>query len=278
MEPFKKILRTPSTLVLVITAIIALVGVIYQSNSNKDIALIPINATSTAEAKLTQIAQPPEIPPTATSTQIPTRTIFSDTFDNNNANWLVNANWSDFNGSGFRAIKYIKDGKYYREAESNASFTPSAYNFGSIPIPNVAEKNFCLIFDARFYDFTGDVALVINAREIESLGKFYFISLPTNSNGNVKVFNENQRVIATLKENVAWADEKTHTIQVSLQNDILKVYEVQSNTLLVETTLAGDDILSKAGNIRLGTQLLGPNQHVNIEFDNIFVYDKCPSY
>lgn len=68
MEPFKKILRTPSALVLVITAIIALIGVIYQSNISKEVALIPINATSTAEARLTQIAPQPTntLEPTAT--------------------------------------------------------------------------------------------------------------------------------------------------------------------------------------------------------------------
>ncbi|MBI3152817.1 MAG: hypothetical protein HYZ21_11830 [Chloroflexi bacterium] len=68
MEPFKKILRTPNALVLVIAAIIALIGVIYQSNISKDVALIPINATSTAEARLTQIASQPTntLEPTAT--------------------------------------------------------------------------------------------------------------------------------------------------------------------------------------------------------------------
>lgn len=57
MESFKKILRTPSAFVLVITAVIALIGVIIQSNTSKEIVLIPINATSTAEARMTQNAQ-----------------------------------------------------------------------------------------------------------------------------------------------------------------------------------------------------------------------------
>lgn len=266
--PWKEVL---SFLGVVLVAYFGYLGIRSQNE-------IPIQATQTAEARLTQIAsQPTAIPPTPTSTQISIRTIFSDNFDNINTDWSVHPDWSDFNDSGFRAISYIKDGKYYREAESNATFTPSAYNFGAQPIPNVSEKNFCLIFDARLYDFTGDVALVILAREIESFGKFYFVNLPTNSNGDVKVFNQNQRVIATLNKNVTWDDEQPHTIQISLQDEVFKIFEVQSNTLLIETNLGGDDVLSKAGNIRIGTQLLQPNQSFKVEIDNIFVYDKCPS-
>ena len=56
MEAIKKILRTPSALVLVITALISLIGVIVQSMFSRANAQIPIDATSTAEAKLTLVA------------------------------------------------------------------------------------------------------------------------------------------------------------------------------------------------------------------------------
>lgn len=56
MEYIKKILRTPSALVILLAGILALIGVIFQSKSNERIAKIPIEATSTAEAKLTEFA------------------------------------------------------------------------------------------------------------------------------------------------------------------------------------------------------------------------------
>ncbi len=56
MEAAKKILRTPSAFVLLLVAIVSLIGVIIKSESDKTIAKIPIDATSTAEARLTEIA------------------------------------------------------------------------------------------------------------------------------------------------------------------------------------------------------------------------------
>ena len=58
MEYFKKLLRTPSALVILLAGILALIGVIIQSKSDEKIARLPIDATLTAEAKLTAIANP----------------------------------------------------------------------------------------------------------------------------------------------------------------------------------------------------------------------------
>jgi hypothetical protein len=68
MESIKKILRTPSAFVLVIVAMISLIGIIIQNKTEREIALIPFNATATGEAKLTQIASQPTntVEPTAT--------------------------------------------------------------------------------------------------------------------------------------------------------------------------------------------------------------------
>jgi len=73
MEAFKKILRTPSASVLFLVAVISLIGVIVKSRSDVAIARIPIDATSTAEARLTEIGKvtdTPQVvmPPTETST------------------------------------------------------------------------------------------------------------------------------------------------------------------------------------------------------------------
>lgn len=56
MEYIKKILRTPSAFVLLLIAIVSLIGIIIQSKTNENIARLPIDATSTAEAKLTMVA------------------------------------------------------------------------------------------------------------------------------------------------------------------------------------------------------------------------------
>ena len=56
MEAIKKIFRTPSAFVLFLVAIVSLIGVIIKSETDKAVARMPIEATSTAEAKLTQMA------------------------------------------------------------------------------------------------------------------------------------------------------------------------------------------------------------------------------
>jgi hypothetical protein len=56
MEPIKKILRTPSAFVLLLVAIVSLIGVILKGQTDQAIARLPIDATSTAEARLTEIA------------------------------------------------------------------------------------------------------------------------------------------------------------------------------------------------------------------------------
>lgn len=58
MESIKKIFRTPTAFVLLLVAIFSLIGVIIQNKSAETIARIPIDATLTAEAKLTKNANP----------------------------------------------------------------------------------------------------------------------------------------------------------------------------------------------------------------------------
>lgn len=50
MEAFKKILRTPSAFAIFLAAVVSLIGVIIKSETDKAIARLPIDATSTAEA------------------------------------------------------------------------------------------------------------------------------------------------------------------------------------------------------------------------------------
>ncbi|NOH03666.1 MAG: DUF1080 domain-containing protein [Chloroflexi bacterium] len=135
MESIRKILRTPSAFVLIITAIIALVGVIIQSKTNKEIALIPINATSTAEAKLTQIAfQPTEI----TLTESTPSTLTSDTFYEDNFSSDAPTWWSidNVNNEYWSSSSYIDNGVFVWHVTSKTavfasllSKTPSLTNF-----------------------------------------------------------------------------------------------------------------------------------------------------
>jgi hypothetical protein len=84
VEAIKKILRTPSAFVLLLVAIISLFGILIKSKSDENIARIPIDATSTAEVRLTQFAntviptQTTIITETITPTQLnisPTQTV-----------------------------------------------------------------------------------------------------------------------------------------------------------------------------------------------------------
>ena len=56
MVAWRKILRTPSAFVLFLVAIVSLIGVIIKSETDKAIARMPIDATSTAEAALTAVS------------------------------------------------------------------------------------------------------------------------------------------------------------------------------------------------------------------------------
>ncbi|NOH04205.1 MAG: hypothetical protein HND47_20640 [Chloroflexi bacterium] len=114
MEAIKKILRTPSAFVLFLVAVVSLIGIIIQSNTDKEIARMPIDATSTAEARLTeavnissltQLAILPSATPyplltfTETETLTPTLTttdsiapgniLLQDDFIDNRNDWLL---------------------------------------------------------------------------------------------------------------------------------------------------------------------------------------------
>jgi hypothetical protein len=88
MEPIKKILRTPSAFVLILVAIFSLIGVIWKSNTDKTIARLPIDATATAESRLTEAAKASI--PQNTSTPVVfycKPLLLSERFDKNNNNF-----------------------------------------------------------------------------------------------------------------------------------------------------------------------------------------------
>ena len=195
--------------------------------------------------------------------------IFSDTFDNNNAKWFVDQTERDFNSSGLRAITYIENGKYYRQVESNDSFSRI---YSVIPIPNVSIDNFCLVFDSRVFDSPQDASIDIIVRAT-AWQSYYYIGFNTDGKGYIRLMD---RQLAKWENGVSWTDEKTHTVKISFQNDTLEIYDGQANTLLYKTTLTGDDFLSDLGDIRIGLELFNPNQKATAEIDNVLIYNKCP--
>lgn len=238
----------------------------------------PIHATQTAEARINEaISSTAEsMPIENTPTSIPPRPIFSETFDNNNANWDIGS----ASGDEITVSREISDGKLYRTMESNET---SDGEFGTVPIPNVFVKDFCLIFDARISESTSESGIVVVARAVNWYTDgttYYYIRFENSGNGSVWFDpadkSDKIRRIAAFSENISWSDKNIHTVKVSLQGNILEVYDAQRNILLSSVVLDNNILIDSDGEIRIGTKLFGPNEKVSVEFDNIYVYDKCP--
>ncbi len=237
---------------LITITIIGIAGVILA-------AIIGILAAFLQSMKTTSV------PPSSNASGL----IFSDTFDNNDAKWFEDRTVRDFNSSGLRALTYIENGKYYREMESNDSFTQI---YSVVPFPEVSIGNFCLVFDSRVFDSPQDAAIVIIVRASE-WKSYYSIGFKTNGGGNIQLVD---RQIGKWDKGILWTDEKAHTVKISFQDNNLEIYDGQTNALLFQASLTANDFLSTSGDIRIGLQLFNPNQKATAEIDNIFIYDRCP--
>lgn len=249
----------------VATIIVALIGILPSllriSQESPTPTEIPTNAIITPTVTL--LTDTP-IPPIATPSLI-----FKDTFDNNNSGWGTDQAMGDFNTSGYKAYVHINNGKYYREMESNNSFTRT---YGAQPIPHIAESNFCLIFDSRAINSPQDTAIVIVVRAI-GWDSYYYIGFNVNGGGAVRLINKQ---IGNWTNGIVWTDDRTHTVKISFQDDELEIYDGQTNALLFSKNLTGDNLVTNEGQIKFGFELFHPNQKATVEFDNVFIYDKCP--
>ncbi len=206
-----------------------------------------------------------------TSTPMPDpRLMFQDTFDDNEKGWLIDSSVSDFNTSGYRVYKHIENGKYVREMETNEKFVRTS---GAVGIPSIAEKNFCLIFDSRIRDSLQDIAIVIVARAI-GWDSYYQIELSTNGKGSIRV--NNTRQIGEWENGVSWIDGKAHPVKISFQDKRFEIFDGQDNRSIFNLDLTGSGLLANSGDIRIGLKPFYPNQKAIVEFDNVFVYDRCP--
>ncbi len=281
MQSLKKVFNSPSSFALVIVAIITLIGVYIQSKFNKDVASLSINATSTAEAKLTQAAmlQPTSIPPTSTSTPLPPRLIFKETFDdiNNPAGWSV----GDGTEKEFIYSRYISDGKYFRKMTSTDITNGT---FGSVVIPAVSEKNFCLFFDVLSLNASQGTSIVVIFRAFkyssdDADNSSYYIYF--KEDGTASIFSDpqganNSSLIGTIDNSIKWNDNTSHTIKISVQDELLEVYNGENNQSLYQMILNSEGTLSEEGGLRIGTGVNKPGQNIDMAFDNIAVYDRCP--
>lgn len=238
------------------TVVAALVGVlpdVLRRSENTSDSNLPVTTT-------------PQI-----STSIPDpRLIFQDAFDDNKKGWLVDSSIGDFNASGYRVYKHIENGKYIREMETDDKFVPTS---GAVGIPHIAEKNFCLIFDAQISDSRQDIAIVVVARAI-GWDSYYQVELGANGEGRIRV--NNKRQIGEWKNGVSWIDGKTHSVKISFEGSLFEIFDGQDNRSIFKLDLQGSDLLSDLGDIRIGLEPFHSNQKAIVEFDNVFVYDRCP--
>jgi hypothetical protein len=212
---------------------------------------------------------------TATPLSISQRLIFKETFDDNRREWTIDEKMTDFNEYGYKTFKHIENGKYYRVVETNANYTGT---YGSISIPNVNEPNFCLIFDSRIAETSDGTAVIINARENNfgtGHGTYYTIHLFANGDGLIELYKDDTKQLGIFDGGIIWSDGQMHTVKISLQGKDLEIFDEQAGKQVYKTILPDDGSILESGQIRLGLEILNPNQKTTLELDNIYVYDRC---
>lgn len=232
----------------------------------------PVRAAQTASAE-TNTAATQNINSTLTS--IPVNLIFGDTFDSDKDLWSL----EDYEDEDFSISKFITNGTYHRVMKtSNISNGNNTFS----PIPNVSEPNFCLLFDAKVNEASNNTAILIYARTADlddaALNEYYRIAFKFDGSGEVTLDisgNNNQKQIAAFNNTINWKDGLFHKIQISLQGNEIEVKELPDK-ILVQKIISEGDLLLHSSKIRIGNQLTTSNQIMDTEFDNLYVYDKCP--
>ena len=181
MEAIKRILRTPSAFVLFLVAIVSLIGIMIKSETDKAIARMPIDATSTAEARLTEIAdfsrmtqsanfppvtwspsptetKTPTLPPSSTTTATdfpPSTLLLQDDFIDNRNDWHIQKNQRGIESN-------IIGGKYIHSISCPAAYF-TLYCEYSIVVPNLLSRPKDLQFelDATIKNLSSNAEVII---------------------------------------------------------------------------------------------------------------------
>lgn len=244
-----------------VTVIVAIIGVasVLVQRSPETAAPVPIVTVSAVTT-------------TETPTPSPSK-MFEDNFDDDKAGWDT----GEYSYDNYHAAVSITNGMLVRSMETTGQ---SSEYLGSIRTPGVLRKDFCLTFDAGISDFSGDpvIVVLVRSKNYSKEGSSHYYIGFENDAGSVWLDPETGTAhrIGLFDKGISWNDKKMHSVKVSMQDNTLKIYDLQTNSMLYDKTFDETDLLPKEGQLRLGTELLGPNQKATVEFDNVVVYDRCP--
>ena len=296
MEAIKKILRTPSALVLFLVAIVSLIGVIIKGETDKAIVRIPIDATSTAEARLTQLsgifnltqsaiapsetslpsqtnAETPTLTFTPTTTSNPTLQpagsestpviLFSDSFGSNANSWALGIR----DGNLTRQNREITEGALQLDVD----FHENAYAW--VNAPNFQAENFYLSVDAEVvqYSAKSKIGVVITFRTNNQGNTAYAIVF--SNDGTFALYWSN-----TVRENGEWQflhQENSDAFQLT-EGDVNKFgirvlgqrFTAYAND--IELYTFEDNNINNLGEVGIGIK--GQSQKTAIvRFDNLII-------
>ncbi len=237
-------------------ALISLIGVFITSTTQTKIEWIPV--TQTAQSLLmTEKASFPS-----------PHLIISDSFDDNHNNWVL--------GSDNSVKDSMTNGNFQKSL-----ITENTDSWTTEEIPGVLEKNFCLIFDVQLIQVSESVEVVlilrgINYDDIENRN-YIRVRLLDNGLGSIwtRVNNGGEQRISEF-DGVFLGDNKPHTIQISVQENIIEILESGKEKLPEQITIEDGKLILATGVIRFGLGIHSPNQNATVAFDNLFLYSKCP--
>lgn len=215
---------------------------------------------------------------TNSSTTSGSKLLLYENFDNNNRGWPTGDGIED----EFTVNRNIENKMYIRSLQTNEKAIDGSYSTNQIP--GIYLKNFCLFFDAKFSSLYSDASVVVIARakdysDDDVNNSYYYFTLYGNGTSLLWVDppgEGNSHVFAEAANGVFWNDNNVHTIRISLQENILEIYDENISAMVYQTSFSNEDFLSNAGEIRIGIEVPGPNQTASLELDNFILYDKCP--
>jgi len=210
--------------------------------------------------------------------------LYQESFDNNKSRYTWN---TDPFSDDYRTVKRnITSEAYYHSTTTSLSNT--GWTWSTVEIPGTLAKNFCLIFDLQAIDVVADSYLyvyfrVYNYDANSPDSSWYLVELNEDGSGAISSNPQqsgNEHDIGTFNydqdKGIRFGDRESHKLKISVQGDILEIFNGQTNALIFQTLLDGNGTQSEQGNFRLGTAVSGPNQTITVAFDNIFIYNKCP--